>query len=101
MALGALAIASGLYAAPLHAPAGALSAIVVGAVLIAVSGLKLVVLRRWEERLEIVCGLWLMVSPVVLVYGGMLKAMHVVLGLLVCALGVFELWQERDRAAAG
>lgn len=99
MVLGGLAIASAVFAAPPHAAAAALSGGITGALLVAIAGLKLVILRRWEERLEIVCGLWLIVSPTVLVYGGPLGVMHMLLGVTVFALGLFELWQDRDRPA--
>ena len=69
----------------------------VGFLIVAVAGLEMVSLRRWEETIETLCGAWLIVSPFVMGYGGALRAWHIALGVLVLALALFELWQDWDR----
>ncbi|MHA1530006.1 MAG: SPW repeat domain-containing protein [Alphaproteobacteria bacterium] len=69
----------------------------VGFLIVAVAGLEMVSLRRWEETIETLCGAWLVASPFVLGYGGALRSWHIALGVLVLALAVFELWQDWDR----
>ena len=56
--------------------------------------------QRWEELLELLCGLWVVISPLVLGYGGILRLSHFVLGGLVVVLALLELWQDRRRKVA-
>jgi hypothetical protein len=66
-------------------------------------------LRRWEESLELLFGLWLMASPFVFGYAGgseMLMIWHLAIGGIVVLLAILELWQDwtksdRDLAAHG
>ncbi|NIV40445.1 MAG: hypothetical protein GWN58_66905, partial [Anaerolineae bacterium] len=44
--------------------------------------LELMSLQRWEEHLELACGVWVVLSPVLLGYDGMLRIWHFVLGAL-------------------
>jgi hypothetical protein len=76
------------------------NAMAVGALVIFVGAIELQLIRRWEEWCELALGAWLMVSPWVLGYSalGTLTAMHVVLGALVAALALLELWQDRELA---
>lgn len=69
----------------------------VGFLIVAMAGLEMVSLRRWEETIETLCGAWLIASPFVLGYGGALRFWHIALGALVVALALFELWQDWDR----
>lgn len=69
----------------------------VGFLIVAMAGLEMVSLRRWEETIETLCGAWLIVSPYVLGYSGALRSWHIALGVLVVALALFELWQDWDR----
>ena len=62
--------------------------------------LELMSLRRWEEVMELACGAWVVVSPLVLQYGGTLRVWHFVLGGAVVALALLELWQDRNRRLA-
>jgi hypothetical protein len=63
---------------------------------IALAELELVALQRWEEIGEMLCGLWLIVSPFALGYAdaGNLRFWHFGLGALVALLGAIELWQD-------
>ena len=69
----------------------------VGFLIVAMAGLEMVSLRRWEETIETLCGAWLIASPFVFGYGGALRSWHIVLGVLVVALAVLELWQDWNR----
>ncbi len=69
----------------------------VGFLIVAMAGLEMVSLRRWEETIETLCGTWLIASPFVLGYSGALRSWHIALGVLVVALALFELWQDWDR----
>jgi len=57
----------------------------------------MVSLRRWEETIETLCGVWLIASPFVFGYSGTLRSWHIALGVLVVLLAVLELWQDWDR----
>jgi len=69
----------------------------VGFLIVAMAGLEMVSLRRWEEIIETLCGSWLIASPFVLGYSGALRSWHIALGLLVVLLALSELWQDWDR----
>ncbi len=76
-----------------------------GALVLALGALELVDLRRWEEGLELLLGLWLVASPFVLGYAasGLLMTSHLALGTLVAVVAVVELlqdWRLSDRDLA-
>jgi hypothetical protein len=71
------------------------NALIVGGLVVALSGLEMVDLRRWEETVTAICGLWLICSPFVLGYAGSaLATWHLTLGTLVVLLAALELWQD-------
>jgi len=72
------------------------NAVIVGALVIALSALELTGLRRWEEVSEIACGLWLIASPFTFGYAeaGALMYWHFVFGAVVVLLAALELWQD-------
>jgi|SRR5262245_19057553 len=72
------------------------NAVIVGALVIAISALELSGLQRWEEGVGIICGLWLIMSPFVFGYAdaGMLRYWHFALGAAVALLQAIELWQD-------
>jgi SPW repeat len=72
------------------------NAVILGALVIALGALELSGLQRWEEAVEIACGLWLIVSPFIFGYAdaGTLRYWHFALGALVALLAVVELWQD-------
>ncbi|HWK67102.1 MAG TPA: SPW repeat protein [Rhizobiaceae bacterium] len=72
----------------------------VGAAIIVLSALEQYALRRWEEFLVLIAGVWMIISPYVFNYGGTLRTWHVVLGALVALIALFELWQDRNRTLA-
>lgn len=61
--------------------------------------LELMDQQRWEEVVELACGLWIVLSPLVFDYGGLLRISHFVLGAAVAVLALLELWQDRSRSA--
>ena len=69
----------------------------VGFLIVAMAGLEMVSLRRWEETIETLCGVWLIASPFIFGYSGALRSWHIALGVLVVLLAMFELWQDWDR----
>lgn len=69
----------------------------VGAAIIVLSGMQQYALRRWEEFLVLAAGIWMIISPYVLHYGGTLRTWHVALGAAVALLALLELWQDRNR----
>ena len=97
MILGVIVLISPLFISVSENPWVMMSAGFTGLLIVALGALETVQLERWEERLEVVCGLWLAAAPWVLGYGGMERNLHVAVGLLVAALGIIELWQDRNR----
>jgi O-antigen/teichoic acid export membrane protein len=73
----------------------------IGALVLALGAFEFVDLRRWEEILQIACGLWLMAAPFLLGYAETgLAVWHYVLGAIVALLAAFELWQDWKLGAA-
>jgi SPW repeat len=73
-----------------------LNAAISGLAILFVAQLELVRLRRWEEALELLLGLWVVISPFVFGYSGSgsLRIAHWTLGGLVAFIGGLELWQD-------
>ena len=74
-----------------------MSAGIAGILIVALSVLELVILRRWEEIITFLLGCWVVVSPFVLGYGGALRGWHVVLGAIVAIIAAAEMWQDSGR----
>ena len=76
-----------------------------GAVIAALSIAALAAFAEWEEWLNLVAGLWAIVSPWVLGFAGTTAmTVHVVIGVIVAALAAAELWmryQNPPRLTAG
>jgi O-antigen/teichoic acid export membrane protein len=71
------------------------NALIIGGLVVALSGLEMVDLRRWEETATAILGAWLICSPFILDYAGStLATWHLVLGTLVVLLAALELWQD-------
>lgn len=100
-AAGIVIVLSPALAGDAVSPAVTITIGLVGVVITMVALLETVSLQRWEEVLEMACGGWVILSPVLLDYGGMLRTWHFVLGALVVALAIFELWQDRSRRFDG
>jgi len=78
---------------------------VTGAVIAILSIAALAAFAVWEEWLNLVAGLWAIVSPWVLGFQGTTAmTVHVVIGIIVAALAATELWlryQNPPRLTAG
>jgi hypothetical protein len=70
------------------------NALVGGVIIIAVAVMALVSFAQWEEWVNLVLGLWVLVSPWVLGFTGIAVAFqtHVVIGLAVAVLAAVELF---------
>jgi SPW repeat len=104
MALGLVIVISPWLAQTPGTQVATVNAMTIGALVIFIGALELQFVRRWEEWCEFALGVWLVISPWVLGYSGLatLTAMHVILGALVAALALLELWQDgglTDQAA--
>ena len=95
--LGILIVLSPVLVGENPATSVAISAGLVGVVITMLALLEVMSLQRWEEVLELLCGLWVIVSPLVLNYSGTLRLAHFVLGAVVVLLALLELWQDRQR----
>lgn len=98
--LGVLIVLSPALAGAEASVAVTTSAGLAGVIITMVALLELMSLERWEEILEMAAGLWMVLSPLVLGYDGTLRVAHFVLGGLVAALALLELWQDRNRRFA-
>jgi hypothetical protein len=73
-----------------------LNALGVGILVFGLAQLEYFALQRWEEAGAFVLGIWLVCSPFIFDYAGAdaLRSWHFVLGGLVAALALLELWQD-------
>ncbi len=100
-ALGVLVILSPILVGAEVSPIVSISAGLAGVLITSLALLEIMSLQRWEEVLELACGLWVVVSPLVFGYGGPLRLAHFLLGAAVGILALLELWQDRKRRMAG
>jgi hypothetical protein len=70
------------------------NAFLVGVLLLIIAIVEITAFRTWEEWINVVLGAWLVASPWVL--GASLVAMTnlVIVGVLVIALALYEIWVE-------
>lgn len=97
---GLLLLLSPLLAGANEAPMVAINAGLFGVLIAAIALIERDALQRWEELAEGLCGAWVLASPLVFSYGGVLRAAHFLLGAAVLALALLELWQDRRRRMA-
>ena len=74
-------------------------AVFVGFLLIATEFTALYLFSIWEEWISVTLGAWLVVSPWVLGVALVPTVNFVVVGLLVLALALYEIWDERRAKA--
>jgi hypothetical protein len=98
MILGAAIIVSPMWFGVTDMPTMMAVTALVGATIVVLSGLEQIFLRRWEEILLLFGGVWMVVQPFVLEYGGALRSWHIGLGIAVAVLAALELWQDRNRS---
>ena len=75
------------------------NAVFVGFLLIATEFTALYVFSVWEEWISVMLGAWLVVSPWVLGVALVPTVNFVIVGLLVLALALYEIWDERRHTA--
>jgi SPW repeat len=75
--------------------AAAQNAFLVGVLLIGIECVELTVFRTWEEWINVILGAWLVVSPWVVGATLIATTNLVIVGLLVLALALYEIWDER------
>jgi hypothetical protein len=102
MGLGALIVLTSWIGNDVVSQTVAANATIVGILVLALGASEFLDLRRWEESLEVACGLWLIASPFVFGYAdaGTLRYWHFVLGIAVVVLAVLELRQDWKLGAA-
>jgi len=71
------------------------NAFLVGVLLIVIEAVELTVFRPWEEWINVILGAWLVISPWVLGATLIATTNLVVVGFLVLALALYEIWDER------
>ena len=74
MILGAAILVSPMFIEAGLTPTIVAATALAGAAIIVLAALEQLSLRRWEEILELACGVWVMVAPFALNYGGMLRS---------------------------
>jgi uncharacterized membrane protein HdeD (DUF308 family) len=97
MILGAAILISPMFIENAVTPTVVAATALIGGAIVVLAAIEQLSLRRWEEILELACGVWVMVAPFALNYGGMLRSWHIALGACVAGLATLELWQDRDR----
>jgi hypothetical protein len=72
------------------------NAAIAGLIVMVLAEADLVNFRRWIEVCQLVLGLWVAASPFMFGYAdsGSLRALHIIAGLAVAALSIFELRQD-------
>jgi hypothetical protein len=71
--------------------------VVVGFAVMAVAISELMLAERWDARVTLALGVWTMIAPYLVGYGGKLAFWHQVIGALIAVLSAFELWQDFGR----
>jgi hypothetical protein len=83
-------------------PTATRTAVITGILLVFVERMTLYFYRTWEEWISVIIGAWLVISPWVLSISVLTaRENFVVVGLLVMALTVYELWQARRQSRNG
>ncbi|HEV2549929.1 MAG TPA: SPW repeat protein [Stellaceae bacterium] len=92
-----------LMASPLALDYGGMTAaqnaVVIGFLLVAAEFVILSFFRVWEEWIDVILGLWLVISPWVLGTALVATVNFVIVGVLVLALAFYEIWDERWHSA--
>ncbi|PYE90187.1 SPW repeat domain-containing protein [Phyllobacterium leguminum] len=97
MALGAIIFLSSLFFSVTDSMAVVVNTMLTGAVIVALGIMEVAILRRWEEALAFLAGLWTIASPYVIGYMDPLRTWHIALGVLVALIAALQLWQDRNR----
>ncbi|MBI3498958.1 MAG: SPW repeat protein [Proteobacteria bacterium] len=76
------------------------NAVLIGALLILAEMVILMAFRTWEEWVNVILGLWLVISPWALTVAAtpLVAVDFVVVGLVVLGLAFYEMWDEQHHA---
>src|SRR5450759_5464785 len=75
------------------------TALISGLIIIFAELLTLSVYRAWEEWINVILGVWLVICPWILgISSSTASANLVVVGLLVMPLAFYEIWDERRQS---
>jgi hypothetical protein len=91
----AIALAPWIVEEVSNSPA-VVNAAIVGLIIMVLAEADLVNFRRWVEGCQLAGGIWVAASPFIFGYSGSgsLRFWHIVIGLAVAAISVFELRQN-------
>jgi hypothetical protein len=68
------------------------NAIISGIIIAVLSIAALAAFAEWEEWLNLIVGLWVLVSPWILGMAGTAMTVHVIIGAIVAIIAAVELW---------
>ena len=87
---------------PSETPNASWNAQLLGAAIVIVAACAVYIPRTWEEGLNIVLGIWMIVSPWVLRFAshGNVTANAVIVGILVTALAAWAMTHDKRKLAA-
>lgn len=72
------------------------TAVITGILIILAEVVTLSIFRAWEEWINVLLGIWLLAAPWILgISAATARANFVVVGLLVLALALYEVWDVR------
>jgi SPW repeat-containing protein len=85
---------------PYGEPAATQNAFLIGVLLIAIAFVEITAFRAWEEWINVILGAWLVLSPWIFGATAIATTNLVIVGLLVLALALYEIWDERRHLGA-
>ncbi|WP_420962687.1 SPW repeat domain-containing protein [Brucella sp. IR073] len=97
MALGAIIFLSSLFFPATDKIEVVINTMLAGAFVTACGIMEVARLRRWQEVLVFLAGLWVIASPFAFDYSDPLRTWHVALGVIIVAIAALQLWQDRKR----
>lgn len=76
------------------------TAVISGILIILVEVVTLSIYRVWEEWINVILGTWLVICPWVLgINSSVARVNLIVVGLLVMALAIYEIWEARRQTS--
>ena len=96
-ALGVALLFSPMLDSGALSPLAVTNIVIVGFAVMAVAISELMLAERWDARTSLALGVWTIVAPFMLGYGGKLAFWHGVIGASITVLSAFELWQDAGR----
>jgi SPW repeat len=93
-ALGGALLLSPVFDGIALSPLAIANVVVVGFAVMAVAVSELMLAERWDARVTLALGVWMILAPYLLGYAGKLGIWHGVIGALIALLAAYELWQD-------